>query len=136
MNDIVYKDLHFNKSAILKLYNDNEWTLYTENPTKLFDGILNSLYCYGAYDKKRLIGLVRVIGDSNTIIYIQDILILKSYQNKGIGTKLLSDIINKYKGVRQLILTTDNSEMQKKFYKKNGFVEFVDANLVGFRLKK
>jgi len=136
LNDIVYKDLHFNKSAILKLYNDNEWTLYTENPTKLFDGILNSLYCYGAYDKKRLIGLVRVIGDSNTIIYIQDILILKSYQNKGIGTKLLSDIINKYKGVRQLILTTDNSEMQKKFYKKNGFVEFVDANLVGFRLKK
>ncbi len=136
MNDIIYSELHFNKPAILKLYKDNEWTLYTENPKKLFDGILNSLYCYGAYDKKRLVGLVRVVGDNNTIIYIQDILILKSYQNKGIGTKLLSDIINKYEGVRQLILTTDNSVMQKKFYEKNGFVEFIDSNLVGFRLKK
>ncbi len=136
MTDIIYKELHFNKSAILNLYINNEWTLYTDSPEKLFDGILNSLYCYGAYDRKELVGLVRVVGDGNTIIYIQDILILKKYQNKGIGTKLLSDIISKYKGVRQLILTTDNSIMQKKFYEKNGFVDFIGANLVGFKLKK
>ena len=136
MNEIVYRELDFSKSAILNLYSDNEWTLYTDNPIKLFDGIQNSLYCYAAYDNKKLVGLIRVVGDDNTIIYIQDILILKEYQNKKIGTKLISHIISKYQDVRQIILTTDNSVMQKKFYEKNNFQNFTDANLIGFKLKK
>ncbi len=136
MNEITYKKLVFNKTDIFELYLDNNWTSYTDEQEKLFAGVNNSLHCYAAYDKNKLIGLVRVVGDSNTIIYIQDILVLKAYQNKGIGSKLIVHIIEKYQDVRQIILSTDNTESQKIFYEKNGFKDYNNLNLVAFMLKK
>lgn len=136
MNNIIYMKLLFNKCDILELYSDNEWTNYTNNKEVLFKGIRNSLYSYGAYDEDGLIGLVRVVGDGNTVIYIQDILVLRKYQNQGIGTILIKHIIEKYKDIRQIILSTDNTASQKAFYEKNGFKEYQDANLVAFILDK
>jgi len=136
MNDIIYMKLLFNKCDILDLYLDNKWTNYTNNKEVLFEGIRNSLYSYGAYDDNGMIGLIRVVGDSKTIIYIQDILVLRKYQNQGIGTVLVKHIIEKYKDVRQIILSTDNTVSQKAFYEKNGFKEYKDANIVAFILNK
>jgi ribosomal protein S18 acetylase RimI-like enzyme len=71
----------------------------------------------------RLVGLIRVVGDKATIIYIQDILVMKTYQRKGIGTNLIKYILNKYANVRQIVLLTDNQEKNKLFYQSLGFVE-------------
>ena len=136
MNNITYQELLYNESDIIELYRDNEWTNYTENQGLLFAGIKKSLFSYGAYDGPTLVGLIRVVGDDNTIIYIQDILVLKRYQNKGIGSILLKEIIDRYKNVRQIVLTTDNSNNQKSFYEKNGFKEHKDMKLVAFILDK
>ena len=136
MSEITYRELLFKEDDILNLYLDNNWTNYTDNKDMLFSGIKNSLYTLAAYDKEVLIGLVRVVGDGFTIIYIQDILVLKEYQNKGVGSKLIKYIIDKYKAVRQIVLTTDNTEIQKAFYEKNGFKEFKDLKLVAFMLDK
>ena len=43
---------------------------------KLKNAINNSLKVLTAWDDEKLVGLIRVIGDGYTIIYIQDILIL------------------------------------------------------------
>lgn len=136
MSNIKYIELIFNKTDILELYLDNNWTSYTEKQEKLFTGIKNSLYSYAAYDNNKLVGLIRVVGDGNTIIYIQDILLLRAYQNKGIGSKLITNIIEKYEDVRQIILSTDNTESQKVFYEKNGFKNYNDLNIVAYMLKK
>lgn len=132
MNNIEYKDLDFNRNQILNLYNDNEWTNYTMDESSLFQGISNSLYTKAAYDKDLLVALIRVVGDGNTIIYIQDLLVLKNYQRQGIGKKLLSIVINKYENVRQICLTTDLSENQKKFYISCGFKDYYSKNIIGF----
>jgi ribosomal protein S18 acetylase RimI-like enzyme len=118
-----YKKLIFNEEEILKLYLDNEWFLYTNNKDLLFEGIKNSLEVYACYDMNRLVGLIRVVGDKATIIYIQDILVMKTYQRKGIGTNLIKYILNKYANVRQIVLLTDNQEKNKLFYQSLGFVE-------------
>lgn len=136
MNNIIYKDLFFDKPAILNLYIDNGWTMYTKNSDSLFKGILNSLYTYAAYDNDKLIGLIRVVGDYYTIIYIQDILVLEEYHHKGIGTTLMQYVINKHKDVRQICLMTGKSDKQKAFYEKNGFKEYTDLEVVGFLLNK
>lgn len=136
MNNIVYKYLVFDEKAILNLYLDNEWIMYTNDSTKLFEGIKNSLYSYAAYKDNKLIGLIRVVGDNNTIIYIQDILVLEDYHDLGIGTTLMQYVINKHKDVRQICLMTGKSEKQKAFYEKNGFKEYSDLEVVGFLLKK
>ena len=136
MSNIIYLELQFNKCDILDLYLDNEWTNYTNEKEDLFAGIRNSLYSYGAYDEDGLIGMIRVVGDGKTIIYIQDILVLKKYQGQGIGTTLINHIIEKYKDVRQMVLSTDKSVAQKAFYQKNGFEDYGSLNLVAFMLNK
>ena len=136
MSNVVYKELNFDKEAILNLYLDNGWTMYTKDSDSLYKGIKGSLYSYAAYENNKLIGLIRVVGDNHTIIYIQDILVLQDYQQIGIGTDLIQYVINRYKNVRQICLMTGKSDKQKAFYEKNGFKEYIDSEVVGFLLDK
>jgi len=131
-----YKTLVYNEAQILKLYNDNNWTSYTSDPVSLFEGLKKSVYVYAAYDNYELVGLIRVVGDEHTIIYIQDIIVLKSHQRLGVGTVLMKHVLEKYKDVRQVILTTIQSEAHKAFYESFGFVPFDSLHLVGYYFKK
>lgn len=128
----IYKQLIFDKEAIKNLYLDNQWYAYTNDLDTLFEGIQHSLDVIGVYDKDSLIGLIRTVGDTKTIIYIQDILILKNYQQKGIGTKLMNIILNKYQNVRQICLMTDETSEARTFYEKLGLVSFDKKNCVGY----
>lgn len=136
MINIDYKELILNEEEILNLYIDNDWSNYTINKESLFKGIRNSLYTIGAYESGTLVGLIRVVGDGSTIIYIQDILILKEYKRNGIGSKLIKLILEKYSNVRQICLTTDFTDYQKSFYESCGFKNYKDKNITGFIYKK
>ena len=109
-----------NKDQILNLYKDAGWTGYTDEPEKLLKGIEGSLKVWTLWDENILVGLARVVGDGCTIIYLQDLLILKTYQGQGLGSRLLKLILNEYKDVRQFILLTEQGQENINFYKKNG----------------
>ena len=117
---------------IINLYDNAGWTNYTNNINNLIQGLNNSLETIGAYDQNKLVGLIRIVGDKHTIIYIQDILVLKTYQNQGIGTNLLEMILSKYKLVRQIILLTDNKENLVNFYQKSNMIECHKIGLICF----
>lgn len=134
--EIKYRDLVYDEIAILHLYLENKWYAYTDNKEKLLRGINNSLDLIGAYDNGLLVGLIRTVGDQETIIYIQDILVLPNYHRLKIGTHLMNMIINKYPDVRQILLMTDNTDKQIQFYKSLGFETYEEVKGVGFKLKK
>ena len=136
MEKLKYSELLFDEQAIINLYLDNEWFSYTNQKELLFEGIKNSLDVIAVYDNDVLVGLIRTVGDSNTIVYIQDILVLKRYQRQGIGRKLMTMIIEKYPHVRQICLMTDESERSKKFYESLGLVNYAEQNTVGYIVKK
>lgn len=117
---------------ILELYRNVEWSNYYNNPGMVEKAFLNSLYIYGAYDNDKLIGFIRIVGDGYSIIYIQDIVVKKIYQRQGIGTRLLSDVLNKYLNVYQKVLLTDNTEKTKSFYKTIGFSNVEEIDCVSF----
>jgi len=133
---IEYKQLIFDKNEITKLYRSVGWSEYLKDENSLFLGIQNSLFSFAAYENDNLIGLVRVVGDGQTIIYIQDILINPTYQNKAVGSNLLKYILFKYNNVRQVLLTTDNNIATMNFYEKNGFIKYEDIKLIGYMKKK
>jgi len=133
---IVYKELEFHKGYIVNLYLNNNWYAYTNDRESLFRGIENSLDCYAAYDDKKLVGLIRTIGDGETIVYIQDILVMEKYHRQKIGTTLMNYILDKYKNVRQICLMTDLEESQRKFYESCGFIDYKTAKAVGYLRKK
>jgi ribosomal protein S18 acetylase RimI-like enzyme len=125
------KDLH--PANISALYSDARWTNYTKDMPKLMRGIDNSLDVISAWDEDKLVGLVRTIGDKETIIYIQDILVLKVYKRQGIGRHLMKLILEKYQDVRQIVLVTDSETEQKYFYESMGMEDCSLAKLKTYR---
>lgn len=124
------------KDQVYKLYEANEWIAYLHTFDNLMRGIENSFDVYTYEEDGKLIGLIRVIGDGETIIYIQDILILPEYQGTGIGSQLIQTVLEKYKHVRQITLMTDMEPKQHSFYKKNGFTNIADIGCAGFTVVK
>lgn len=132
MNITIKQDIIPDLNQLLELYNDVEWSAYTNDPDNLKNAVDNSLKVWTAWDEDRLVGLARVVGDGYTIIYVQDILVMESYQRYGIGSRLLKLILEEYKTVRQIVLMTDNSEKTINFYEKNGMVNIKEYEGVAF----
>jgi len=114
------------------LYNDVGWLAYTQDLSVLKQAVSNSLDVVSAWDKDKLIGLIRIVGDGLTIVYVQDILVLNAYQNKGIATQLMQRILHKYVKVRQKVLLTEEAPDVRHFYEKHGFQSCDQGNLVAF----
>ena len=133
MENLVFKeDIILNVEDILYLYNDVGWNSYTKDIDSLIKSIKNSLKVISVWDKDLFVGLIRVVGDGHSIIYIQDILILQKYQNRGIGKRLIEIILDKYKNVMQKVLLTDKEEKNILFYKKVGFSMAEEFGCVSF----
>lgn len=133
MTDITFQEEKvINRESLLNLYNDVGWIEYTNNPDRLENAIKNSLYVLTARDRNKLVELIRIVGDGLTIAYIQDILLLKEYKRKKIGTLLITKALDKFKHVRQKVLLTDDTEEAKRFYKTFGFESCENGNLVSF----
>lgn len=131
--DIKYKENStFKLKQLVELYGNVGWISYSNKSSELNEAIKNSLFNIGAFDGEELVGLIRVVGDNISIIYVQDILVKENYQRLGIGTNLLQLVLNRYNNVRQIVLMTDNTETTKLFYKRNGMVAFEKINGVGF----
>ena len=123
---------YIDKERLESLYNDVEWYAYTDDLELLQQAIEQSLYVLTAWEEDTLVGLIRVVGDGLTIIYIQDILVLKEYQNQGIATEMLQHVLTKYDNVRQKVLLTDEAPDVRHFYEKNGFESCDKGELVAF----
>lgn len=117
---------------VLNLYDDCGWTAYTDEPELLEKAIKNSLDLWTLWDGEILVGLARTVGDGATITYLQDLLILKTYQGKGLGTRLLREVLHDNKAIRQFVLLTEDSEKNKNFYEKLGLRPVSDYECISF----
>ena len=68
---------------------------------------LHSLAIYLALDGDSVVGLVRLVGDGFSSIFVQDLLVLPSYQRQGIGSTLMKESLGDYKDAYQVQLATD-----------------------------
>jgi len=117
---------------LLYLYNDARWSSYTKHPDQLKQAIEQSAFVLVCYDGGELVGLLRAISDETTILYIQDILVLKAYKRKGIGSALMQKTLEAYRHIRQIVLLTDDSPETRAFYKSHGLQSCDDGKLVAF----
>ena len=100
---------NYKAEEIHQLYTEVGWTAYTENMSVLEQGYKNSLLVLAAYENDELLGIIRVVGDGFTIIFVQDILVFPREQRKGVGTALMKAVLDRYPDVRQIELATDNN---------------------------
>ncbi len=122
----------YNEADVLRLYASVGWTAYTADPEALRKGFANSLLTLAAYEGETLVGLVRAVGDGYTVVFVQALLVLPAYQHQGIGSALLRAMLDRYRHVRQIELTTDSTEKTIAFYKSMGFREMSEFGCCGF----
>ena len=77
----------YREEEILPLYASVGWTAYTDAPDALRRGFEKSLLTLAAYEGKTLVGLVRAVGDGETVVLMQDLLVFPQYQRRGISAR-------------------------------------------------
>lgn len=123
---------NFHLEEIVNLYRSVGWTNYLDRVDILERAFAHSLCVLGAYDGDSLVGFIRAVGDGQTIVFVQDIIVLPEYQRWGIGTQLLQAILDKYQNVYQLELLTDNTEKTKAFYRSLGLTASDELGCLAF----
>ncbi len=117
---------------VLALYKSVGWSMYTRDPARLERALTHSLTVLSAYEGKQLVGLIRAVGDGETILFIQDLLVLPEYQRRGIGKQLIEALLARFPEVRQRVLLTDDDPKTRSFYKAAGFVESQQMGVIAF----
>ena len=106
---------------VLHLYQAVGWTNYTNQPQMLEQALSHSLSTYLARDGEEIVGLVRLVGDGFSSVFVQDLIVWPSYQRQGIGSDLMKEALSDYKDAYQIQLATEQTEKTLGFYRSLGF---------------
>lgn len=131
---ITYKEFGTEQLEIVKeIYRKEEWFAYLKDDEKLKKAYENSLYCLGAFEGEKLVGLIRCVGDGEHILVVQDLIVDRDYQKNGIGTTLFKMVWDKYADVRMFQVVTDlEDEVDNKFYKSFGMLPLVEGHMISY----
>ncbi len=135
---LTYQNFHdIDPAQLLALYQDAGWLAYTRDPEALHRAVANSWRVISAWEGEHLVGLVRSVGDGVSVALIQDILVLKSRQNLGVGSVLLARMLQEIGPIRQVVLQTDrgtDNQATVEWYRKRGFKELAEWDCVGLAI--
>lgn len=106
---------------LIALYANAGWTACIRDPEQLLRAMERSLYVVTAWDGDDLVGLARAVGDGETILYIQDVIVHADHHRGGVGTQLTAMLLSAFPAVRQIVLLTDDSPASADFYMGLGF---------------
>ena len=106
---------------VLHLYQAVGWTNYTNQPQMLEQALSHSLVIYLALDGDAVVGLIRLVGDGFSSVFVQDLIVLPSYQRQGIGSALMKQALEDFKEAYQIQLATEQTEKNVGFYRSMGF---------------
>ena len=106
---------------VLHLYQAVGWTNYTNQPQMLEQALPHSLVVYLAFDGEKIVGLIRLVGDGFSSVFVQDLIVLPSYQRQGIGSSLMKQALEDFKEAYQVQLATEQTEENVGFYRSMGF---------------
>lgn len=105
---------------LTELYASVGWTAYTNDPQRLYRAAAASLALYTVWEDGALIALLRCVGDGETILYVQDLLVRPEHQRRGLGRTLLKRGMGDFPSVRQKVLMTDDTPETAAFYRACG----------------
>ena len=109
----------FTKEQVQQLFLSVNW-ISGKYPERLYKALMNSSTVLTVWDEKKLIGLTRVLDDSEMLAQIHYVLVDPDYQGMGIAGKMIEYIKEKYKD----FMCIDGMPEDKKnvpFYQKHGF---------------
>lgn len=106
----------------------------TENSEKrkqeFKDALQDERYQYFlVYDEDICVGIVKIFME-NEDCEIASIYFLKKYCGRGLGRKVIAQLVEMYKDYYIYLWTLEENHMARKFYEKNGFEETGDVRTI------
>ncbi|MCP4132197.1 MAG: GNAT family N-acetyltransferase [bacterium] len=116
--DIIYtNEITFTEEQAGELFLSVDWES-GGHPRKLFTALNKADSVYTAWYNNSLIGLINALSDGEMVVYFHYLVVKPAYQKKGIGKKLLTLMLEKYKKVPTKLLISYDEQIS--FYKKCG----------------
>ena len=109
----------FTKEQVQQLFLSVNW-ISGKYPERLYKALMNSSTVLTVWDEKKLIGLTRVLDDSEMLAQIHYVLVDPDYQGIGIAGKMIEYIKEKYKDF-MYIAGMPEDKKNVPFYQKHGF---------------
>jgi len=116
---------NWDEQEIITLYKEGKWWEETADPLMIPPLIKNSFVFVVAIDKatNKAIGMGRVLSDGVSDAYIQDIIVLKKWRGKGVGRKIVKELISYCLNQHVTWIALISEPNQKDFYVPIGFKE-------------
>lgn len=109
----------FDNKSVVDLFSSVGW-VSAQYPTRLYKALMHSSTVITAWDGDRLIGLVRVLNDSELVAYMHYVLVHPDYHGQGIAGTMVEMVKEKYKDYLYIELMPEERE-NAAFYEKHGF---------------
>jgi N-acetylglutamate synthase-like GNAT family acetyltransferase len=104
-------------TELITLYSNAGW--WEERNAEDIEIMLKQVISVGAWRNNVLIGFARAVSDHKFRAYIEDVVIHTDYQKSGIGTKLVSKLLNELSHIDVISLFCEENLIP--FYEKNNF---------------
>ena len=116
---IYTEEKKFTKEQVQKLFLSVHW-ISGNYPDRLYKALMNSSTVLTVWDDEKLVGLMRVLDDTEMLAQIHYVLVHPDYQGKGIAGKMLAYIKEKYKNFMYIEAMPEDKN-NVSFYTKHGF---------------
>lgn len=109
----------FDNKSVVDLFLSVGW-VSAQYPTRLYKALMHSSTVITAWDGDRLVGLVRVLDDSELVAYMHYVLVHPDYHGQGIAGTMVEMVKEKYKDYLYIELMPEERK-NAAFYEKHGF---------------
>ena len=109
----------FTQDQIQELFKSVGW-ISAEYPQRLHKALMNSRTVLTAWDGERLVGLARVLDDSELVAFVHYVLVHPEYQGQKIAGNMVEYIRDKYKNYLYIEGMPEDSK-NVAFYERHGF---------------
>ncbi len=109
----------FDNKSVVDLFSSVGW-VSAQYPTRLYKALMHSSTVITAWDGDRLIGLVRVLDDSELVAYMHYVLVHPDYHGQGIAGTMVEMVKEKYKDYLYIEFMPEERK-NAAFYEKHGF---------------
>ena len=115
----------FTQEQVQQLFLSVGW-VSGQYPARLHKALMNSSTVITAWDGKRLVGLVRLLDDSELVAYMHYVLVDPEYHRMGIAGSMINMVKEKYKNYLYIEIMPEESK-NASFYEQHGFQVMQDG---------
>ncbi|MGN0491927.1 GNAT family N-acetyltransferase [Ruminococcus sp.] len=115
----------FTQEEVQSLFLSVGW-VSGQYPSRLYKALMHSSTVITAWDGRRLVGLVRLIDDSELVAYMHYVLVDPAYHGQGIAGNMIKMVKEKYKNYLYIEVMPEEGK-NASFYEKYGFTTMPDG---------